>query len=118
MQTPCVFILVTTNGLYPLYHSVRDFINAQYEREVVTASTFNLLTFRECSEYEHIDDDGNRRLLKCNERYYVPPKMAWLLKTVGFSVVGIYGAELGKWSRDKQLSIDDFDMLVIARKDA
>ncbi len=67
-----VFILVTTNGLYPLFHSVKDFINTHYEREVVTASTFDLLTFRECSEYEHIDDDGNRHCLKCNERT-IPP---------------------------------------------
>ncbi len=113
-----VFILVTTNGLYPLYHSVKDFINAHYKREVVTTSTFDLLTFRERSEYEHVDDDDNKRLLKCNERYYVPPEMTWLLKTVGFSEIGIYGAELGNWSRDKQLSTDDFDMLVVARKEA
>jgi ubiquinone/menaquinone biosynthesis C-methylase UbiE len=111
-----VFILVVMNGLYPLFHSVRDYINAYSEHDVVKAGTFDLMTFRDTYEYEHIDDDGNKHLLNCSARYYVPPEINWLLKTAGFTKIEIYAAELGKWSRVKKITTEDLEMLVIARK--
>ncbi len=110
-----VLILTTLNGLFPLFHSVKDFITEE-DHDVSAVPSFDLMTFRDYSEYEHTDDEGKRHLLTCNERYYVPPELTWLLKTAGFSTIDIYGAELGKWSRDKQLSVDDLEMLVVARK--
>jgi 2-polyprenyl-3-methyl-5-hydroxy-6-metoxy-1,4-benzoquinol methylase len=111
-----VFILVTMNGLFPLFHSVKDYINAYYDHDVIKASTFDLMTFRNYSKYEHVDDDGNKHLLNCSERYYVPSELLWLLKTVGFSEIGMYAAEMEKWSRDKKLTTEDLEMLVVARK--
>jgi 2-polyprenyl-3-methyl-5-hydroxy-6-metoxy-1,4-benzoquinol methylase len=111
-----VFILVVMNGLYPLFHSVKDYINAYSEHDVVKAGTFDFMTFRGTYKYEHVDDDRNKHLLNCSARYYVPPEITWLLKTAGFTKIDIYAAELGKWSRVKKITTEDLEMLVIARK--
>jgi 2-polyprenyl-3-methyl-5-hydroxy-6-metoxy-1,4-benzoquinol methylase len=111
-----VFILVAMNGLYPLFHSVKDYINAYCEDDVIKGSTFDLMTFRDTYEYEHIDDDGNKHILNCSERYYVPPEITWLLKTAEFAQINISAAELGKWSHRKKLTTEDLEMLVVARK--
>lgn len=112
-----VLILTTLNGLFPLFHSVKDFINDHQDHDSIKASTFDLMTFRDYSEYEHVDDDGNKHPIKCNERYYVPSEITWLLKMVGFSEIDIYAAELGNWSRDKKLTTEDLEMLVVTRKE-
>jgi len=110
------FIFTTLNGLFPLFHSVKDFINNNTEREASIENTFDLMTFRDHSEYEHVDDDGNKKILKCNERYYIPSEITWQLKTLGFKSVEIFGEELGKWTRNRKLTTEDYEMLVIAKK--
>lgn len=110
-------ILTTLNGLFPLFHSVKDFINA--ESKTGTASlenSFDLLTFRDHSLYEIVDDKGIKKALRCNERYYVPPEISWLLKSLGFATVAFFGCNLGAWSREDPLSVDDYEMLVVAEK--
>jgi len=62
------------------------------------------------------DDFGNKKELECNERYYVPSEIKWLLKTLGFKRVDIYGVKLGFFSRNNKLTTEDFEMLVIAEK--
>jgi len=54
--------------------------------------------------------------LKCNERYYVPSEITWMLKTLGYKKIDIFGAKLGAYSRKDQLTTEDFEMLVIAEK--
>ena len=61
-----------------------------------------------------VDDSGNKKNLECNERYYAPSEITWLLKTLGFKKIDIHGCQLGKFSRDDKLTTDDFEMLVIA----
>ncbi len=62
------------------------------------------------------DDLGNKKTLECNERYYVPCEITWLLKTLGFKKIDIFGAKLGQFSRDHKLTTEDFEMLIIAEK--
>ncbi|MDD1726129.1 MAG: class I SAM-dependent methyltransferase [Euryarchaeota archaeon] len=112
-----VFILTTLNALFPLFHSIRDHLNEQLDNDSYKTSTFDLMTFRDHSEYEHVDDNGNKHLVKCNERYYAPSEIMWLLKTAGFVKIDIYAAELGNWSRDKKLTTEDLEMLVVSKKD-
>ncbi len=107
-------IFTTLNGLYPLFHSVKDFINSQSTGEVSKSNSFDLMTFREHSEHDLIDDDGIQKRLKCNERYYVPSEITWLLKSHGFTSIEILGPELGAWQRGRGLTTEDFEMLVIA----
>ena len=111
-------ILTTLNGLFPLFHSVRDFL-AQPEgagNAECIENSFDLMTFRDHSILVAEDDSGNKMELRCNERYYVPSEMTWLLKSAGFETVDIFGASLGAFSRKDKLTPDDFEMLVVAEK--
>ncbi|MBI5459445.1 class I SAM-dependent methyltransferase [Methanobacterium sp.] len=107
-------IFTTLNGLYPLFHSVKDFINANSNYSTNRENTFDLMTFRDKYQLETEDDDGNKMTLNCNERYYVPSEITWLLKSLGFNEIDIYGCKLGEFSRDNPLTTEDFEILVIA----
>ena len=107
-------IFTTLNGLYPLFHSVKDFINANSNYSTNRENTFDLMTFRDKYQLETEDDDGNKMTLNCNERYYVPSEITWLLKSLGFNEIDIYGCKLGEFSRYNPLTTEDFEILVIA----
>ena len=111
-------IFTTLNGLFPLFHSVKDFLAAEKKDGVATykINTFNLMTFRDHNITEFIDDSGNKKSLNCNERYYVPSEINWLLKSLNFKTIDIFGAKLGAFSRNDELTTEDFEMLVIAEK--
>ncbi len=111
-------IFTTLNGLFPLFHSVKDFIDSAGDGGDTTMKslTFDLITFREHSVVQVDDDSGEKKELECNERYYVPPEITWMLKSVGFNSIGIFGAKLGKFSRNDKLTAEDFEMLVVAEK--
>jgi hypothetical protein len=74
------------------------------------------MTFRDHTVTVVEDDSGNKKELECNERYYVPSEITWLLKQLGFKTVEIFGAKLGAFSRYDRLTTGDFEMLVIAKK--
>ncbi|NQT39569.1 MAG: class I SAM-dependent methyltransferase [Planctomycetes bacterium] len=109
-------LLTTLNALFPLYHSVKDFLEANESGAATGKLTFDLMTFREQVEMTFTDDDGESHSITSNERYYTPPEMRWLLKTVGFAKVDIFGCHLGEFSRDHALTDNDFEMLVVAEK--
>jgi ubiquinone/menaquinone biosynthesis C-methylase UbiE len=111
-------IFTTLNGLFPLFHSVKDFLesskiegNAGY-----TENTFDLMTFRDYGTTVIEDDSGKSKQIHSNERYYVPSEITWMLKSLHFKTISIYGARLGAYSRADKLSTEDFEMLVIAEK--
>ncbi|MCB1195765.1 class I SAM-dependent methyltransferase [bacterium] len=112
------FIFTTLNGLFPLYHSVEKFCventaegNAEYK-----CNTFDIMTFRDHNITVIEDDSGNKNELHCDERYYVPSEITWLLKTLGYKKIDIFGAKLGAFSRNDKLTPGDFEMLVICEK--
>ena len=109
-------IFTTLNGLFPLFHSVKDFVNAGTSGSVTSSNSFDLMTFRDYSTYETTDDSGKLKVLKCNERYYVPSEITWLLKSLGFKEVSISGCKLGAFSRSDVLTTEDYEMLIIAQK--
>lgn len=112
------FIFTTLNGLFPLYHSVEEFCASETEEGNATyrSNTFDLMTFRDHNVTEFEDDFGNKKMLECNERYYVPSEISWMLKSLGYKKIDIYGAKLGAFSRSDKLTTEDFEMLVIAKK--
>ncbi len=112
------FMFTTLNGLFPLYHSVEAFCAEQGREGNATyrSNTFDLMTFRAFNTTEIVDDSGNTKTLSCNERYYVPSEITWLLKSLGYRQIDIFGAKLGAFSRDNALTTEDFEMLVLARK--
>jgi 2-polyprenyl-3-methyl-5-hydroxy-6-metoxy-1,4-benzoquinol methylase len=107
-------IFTTLSALFPLFHSVKDFLNAGGQKS--EGNTFDLMTFRDHSKLEIADDDGRLKTLVCDERYYTPSEITWLLKSLGFRTSSIHGARLGKFSRADALTPEDFEMLVIAEK--
>lgn len=118
LKTPGKLIFTTLNGLFPLFHSVKDFLastsvgeNAKYDK-----NSFDLMTFRDHNITEFTDDLGNKKELECNERYYVPSEITWLLKSLMFKRIDIFGARLGEFSREHKLTTEDYEMLVVAEK--
>ena len=77
--------------------------------------SFDLMTFRDTNITEFVDDDGHKKSLLCNERYYVPPEITWMLNSLHFTTVDIFGAQLGAFSREDKLTTEDYEMLVIAQ---
>lgn len=112
------FIFTTLNGLFPLYNSVEQFCAATSGQgnAVYRCNTFDLMTFRDHNITELDDDSGNKMTLDCNERYYVPSEINWLLKSLGFTKIDIFGATIGAYSREDKLTTADFEMLVVAEK--
>ena len=112
------FIFTTLNGLFPIFNSIEKFCasaikegNATYKN-----NTFDFMTFRDHNITEVEDDSGNMLKLDCNERYYVPSEITWLLKSLGYKTIDIFGARLGAFSREHKLTTEDFEMLVVADK--
>lgn len=118
LKTPGKFIFTTLNGLFPLFNSVKEFYesNKKEGASLCGQSSFDLMTFRDFNVVAFEDDNGNKKELKCNERYYVPPEITWLLKSLGFKKVEIFGAKLGAYSRNDKLTTQDFEMLIMAEK--
>ena len=112
------FIFTTLNGLFPLFNSIEKFTAAEGKEgnAVYHSNNFDLMTFRDHNITEFEDDDGNKKTLESNERYYVPSEITWQLKTLGYSTIDIFGASLGAFSRNDKLTPNDFEMLVIAEK--
>ena len=112
------FIFTTLNGLFPLYHSVEKFCAAvsNADNAAYRNNSFDLMTFRDFNRTEFVDDSGNMKTLACNERYYVPSEITWMLKSLGYKKIDIFGAKLGAFSRNDKLTTQDFEMLVIAEK--
>lgn len=118
LKEKCKFIFTTLNGLFPLYHSVEKFMASKTEEGNATyrSNTFDLMTFRDYNITEFEDDSGNKKNLESNERYYVPSEITWLLKSLGYNKIEIFGAKLGAYSRNDRLTTEDYEMLVIAEK--
>lgn len=112
------FIFTNLNGLFPLFHSVKEFMEAEDKGGGATYHniTFDLMTFRDHNITKLEDDDGKLMELDCNERYYVPSEITWLLKSLGWTTIDIFGARLGAFSREDKLTTRDFEMLVIAAR--
>jgi 2-polyprenyl-3-methyl-5-hydroxy-6-metoxy-1,4-benzoquinol methylase len=111
-------IFTTLNGLFPLFHSVKDFLssNSQEGNATYDKNNFDLMTFRDYNITNIEDDNGNKKSLECNERYYVPSEITWLLKSLNYKKIDIFGATLGAFSRKDKLSTEDFEMLIVANK--
>ena len=101
-----------------MFHSINEFHtqgimegNATYH-----SKHFDLMTFRDYNITKFVDDNGVEKELECNERYYVPCEITWLLKTLEFTKIEIFGATLGAFSREDKLKAEDYEMLVITER--
>jgi len=61
------------------------------------------------------DLDAQMRIYENTVDYcVVPSEITWLLKSLGYKNIDIFGARLGAFSREHKLTTNDFEMLVIA----
>ena len=102
------------NALYPLHYSVDALLNEQTPEDRSSHSAFDLATFRMTSVYQVTDDNGKKKTLHCNERYYAPSEMHWLLSSLGFHTIEIFGCMPGQFRRDKSVTPDDYELLIVA----
>lgn len=118
LKVPGKLIFTTLNGLFPLFHSVKDFLaaNTREGGAQYAQNSFDLMTFRDHNVTSVVDDDGKQVEVQSNERYYVPSEISWMLKSLGFKKMDILGAKLGAFSRQDKLTTEDFEMLVVAEK--
>ena len=117
LKSPGKFVFTTLNGLFPLFHSVEEFLADPAEgNDTYRDNKFDLMTFRDYKITEVEDDLGNKKVLETNERYYVPSEITWLLKSLGYRSVEIFAANLGTFSRQDRLTTQNYEMLVIAEK--
>jgi len=111
------FIFTTLNGLFPIFNSTNEFAkDKDKEHAQFHNNNFNLMTFRDSFEIEYEDDSGNKKKINGNQRFYIPSEISWLLKSLGYRTVEIFGAKLGQFSREDKLTPKDFEMLVVANK--
>lgn len=112
------FIFTTLNALFPLFHSVKEFIDSKTEEDhsAYGQISFDLMTFRESGIVTVEDDLGNKKELHTNERYYIPSEITWLLKSLSFTNIEIFGSRLGAFSRSDKLTSEDYEMLIVAKK--
>ena len=118
LKQPGKLIFTTLNGLFPLFHSVKEFMESHTKEGNSTYDqiTFDLMTFRDHNVTTVEDDSGNKKEFQSNERYYVPSEITWQLRSLNFTTIDIYGVKIGAYSRDDMLTTEDFEMLVIAEK--
>ena len=117
IKTNGTLIFTTLNGLFPIFNSTNEFTKEkEKENTQFHNNNFDLMTFRDHFVIEFEDDLGNKKEIKGNQRFYIPSEINWLLKSLGFQKVEIFGAPLGQFSRDHKLTTKDFEMLVIANK--
>jgi SAM-dependent methyltransferase len=116
LRSPGKFIFSALNALFPLYHDLKEFLNANPSGVAIDTCSFDPMAFRKRTRITVTDDDGNKKELDTDERYYAPSEISWYLTSLGFKKSSIHGCRLGSYSRDHTLATDDFEMLVIAEK--
>jgi 2-polyprenyl-3-methyl-5-hydroxy-6-metoxy-1,4-benzoquinol methylase len=116
LKSPGKLIFSTLNALFPLYHNLKDFLNANPSGVETGKCTFDPMTFREHTAITVTDDDGKKKEMQADERYYTPSEISWYLESLRFKEISIHGCHLGNFSRNHILTTDDFEMLVIAEK--
>jgi cyclopropane fatty-acyl-phospholipid synthase-like methyltransferase len=101
-----MFVLTALNAL----QSIR-----QFKDEDVTQKRFDPLTLIETSEVEWETPEGKRSVI-VREKRHLPGDLKRLVQAAGFEVLDLWGGTAGNWGR-RQLSLDDIEVMIVARKD-
>jgi 2-polyprenyl-3-methyl-5-hydroxy-6-metoxy-1,4-benzoquinol methylase len=107
-------IFTCLNALYPLYHSVKDLVEGGTKG--IYEGNFNVMQFRDYSTYTLTGDDGKEMNLSCNERYYAPSEITFMLRLLGINNVEIFGSQVGVFDRNERLQTNNYEMLIVAEK--
>lgn len=110
------FIFSTLNAFYPLVRSLKKILNEGSVGTKTTGITFDISTLREYSTMTAVDDNGKKKVLRCSERFYMPSELVWMLKSLGFRKIEVFGCTIGRFSRKVKPSPKEFELLVCAEK--
>jgi hypothetical protein len=108
--------MTTLNGLYPLSHLKKDFPNENKDKFTIEKSKFDPQTMRDISKIRYEDDSGNKKEITTDERYYLPEEIEKLLQSLNFKSIAIFGCECGNFNKGREITPDNYEMLVIAEK--
>jgi 2-polyprenyl-3-methyl-5-hydroxy-6-metoxy-1,4-benzoquinol methylase len=108
------FIFTCLNALFPLYHSIKEVVDSGSEGNY--EGSFDIMQFRNFSSYTTTDDDGVEMILQCNERFYAPSEITFMLRQLNVSKCELYGGEFGAFQRERRVLTEDYELLVIAEK--
>jgi 2-polyprenyl-3-methyl-5-hydroxy-6-metoxy-1,4-benzoquinol methylase len=111
-------IFSSLNALPPLVNSRKEIMNDGTASTQTPSITFDVATLRKRSTMKAVDDSGRKMTLRCNERYFMPSELRWMLQTLGFKDIGIFGCTVGKFSRKVKPSSQEFELLAIAVKNS
>ncbi len=114
LKKPGKLIFTSLNALFPLHNCVDSFINSNSPGAKNEGSKFDLSTLRMYSTVNFVDDDGIRKTISTNERFYMPSELTWMLKSLGFSNIDVFGCVTGEFQRGRQVSQNEFELLVCA----
>ncbi|MDZ7671290.1 MAG: hypothetical protein U5K53_00375 [Halanaerobiales bacterium] len=78
---------------------------------------FDLINQRETFKLDIIDDNGVKKVINDEKRYYSPSEIKWRLNRIGFNKIYIVGCKLGEFSRNKEFNKKDMEFLVLAKKE-
>lgn len=109
------FIFTTLSVLFPIFNELKKFHDENIVSGAFEKHSFDLMTFRDRNTMEIPDDDGKMRKLDCNERFYSPPEITWLLKSLHMKNIEIWACEVGNYRKQK-LDVNHFEMMVISEK--
>jgi len=115
LKSKGIFILTTLSAFYPLTHSLEEFMNTNMVEGTSSGHAFDTMTLRDISTFEVADDDGHVRTLHCNERYYMPSEITWMLNSLHFIKIDIFGCQVGNFTRGMPLAPNELEMLVVAK---
>ncbi|NLE14546.1 MAG: methyltransferase domain-containing protein [Spirochaetales bacterium] len=117
LKDDALLIFTALNGLFALTHPLAEFYeNVEDAGSVCAQNHFDAISMRDENTTTFIDDDLEKHTIHSTERFYVPSEIQTMLGRLGFSSVEFFGATLGSFSREKELSSDDFEMLVVAKR--
>ncbi len=117
LKDDALFIFTALNGLFPLTHSLTEFYgNVDDAGSACLENHFNAMSMRDSNTTTFTDDDMIEHSVSSTERFYIPAEIQSMLKKLGFSSIECFGATLGAFSREKVLSSNDFEMLVVAQR--
>lgn len=110
------FIFTTLNAMYPLVSSLKKILNDGAVGTKTGKITFDITTLREHSVMTFTDDHGRKKKLRCSERFYMPTELNWMLKSLGFRKIDIFGCTVGRFSRNVKPSPKTFELIAIAQR--
>jgi hypothetical protein len=112
-----VSIARSLNGLFALAHPLAGFYgNIEDAGSTCAQNHFDAIRMRDGNMTTSIDDEQGEHTIHSTERFSIPSEILTMLGRLGFSSVEFFGVALGSFSRDKRLTADDFEMLVVANR--